>query len=518
MKLPQLTGCLIFFLHLLALGTICHATEPATLSAAILTPPTPATPRINGPTVFGARPHAPFLYTIPAAGERPMTFAVDALPAGLVLDAATGRLSGSLSKPGTHEVVLRAKNALGEGSKKFRIVVGETISLTPPMGWNSWYIYARTVDADKVRRSARAMVTSGLSQHGWTYINIDDGWQGTRSGENRALQANEKFPDMRALCDEIHSLGLKAGIYSTPWITSYGDHCGGSSNSADGTWSKEIKDGHSLGRYSFEWTDAQQWAVWRFDFMKYDWAPNDLPHLFKMSAALRASGRDIIFSVSNSAPFALAPDLARLANCWRTTNDIRDRWAGGDPAWALGVSEIGFSQNHWAPYAGPGHWTDPDMLMVGHISCHLPLHPTGLTPDEQYSHMSLWCMLSAPLLLGCDLERLDPFTLTLLTNDEVLALDQDALGQQAVCVATVGAVDVYAKNLEDGSKAVGFFNRDSSPQMITFNRLGDLGLKGRQRVRDLWRQQNQADFSEEAPLRMTVPAHGVMLYKLVAAP
>ena len=497
-------------------GLCGFAAAPLDNSAAILTPPPPPTPRINGSAVFGVRPGSPLLYTIPATGERPMTFAVESLPDGVTLDPASGRLTGSISRPGTYPVVLRAHNSLGEATRNFRIVVGESIALTPAMGWNSWNCWARAVDQDKALRAARAMVAAGLRDHGWTYVNIDDTWEGTRSGEARALQPNQKFPDLRALCDEIHALGLKAGLYSTPWITTYAGHAGGSSDNADGAWTPALKGAKTIGKHSFAATDARQWAEWGFDYLKYDWAPNDLPSLAEMSAALRRSGRDIIFSVSNSAPFALAPELARLAHSWRTTNDIRDRWAEGTPAWALGVSEIGFSQGRWAPYAGPGHWNDPDMLVLGQVGWGPELHPTGLSPDEQYSHISLWCLLSAPLILGCDLERLDPFTLNLLTNDEVLALDQDELGRQAVCVATIGPVDAYAKDLADGGKAVGFFNRDSAPQTIAFNRPADLVIVLPQKVRDLWRQADQADWTPRAPLTMTVPAHGVMLFKLTA--
>ena len=512
--MPSPARPLILIAHLLGAAISTLAADHTDRSSAILTPPASAEPRINGPSVFGVRPGAPLLYTIPATGDRPMTFAVEPLPEGLAVDVATGRITGSLPKSGEYPVVLHARNACGSAEKEFLIVAGETVSLTPAMGWNSWNCWARAVDADKVRRAARAMVASGLSQHGWTYINIDDTWEGTRSPENHAIQPNAKFPEMRALCDEIHALGLKAGIYSTPWISTYAGYCGGSSDRADGTWTPELKGAKTVGKYSFAAADARQWAEWGIDYLKYDWAPNDLPSLTEMNTALRRSGRDILFSVSNSAPFELAPELARLANSWRTTNDIRDRWARGDPAWALGVSEIGFSQNRWASHAGPGHWNDPDMLVVGPVGWGPRLHPTNLSPDEQYSHVSLWCLLSAPLLLGCDLERLDAFTLNLLTNDEVLALNQDALGRQAVGVATVGAIDVYAKDLEDGTKAVGFFNRDSAPQTIAFSRPGDLDLKLPQKIRDLWRQKDLADWTGKEPLRMTIMGHGVMLYKL----
>jgi alpha-galactosidase len=491
--------------------------------AAILTPPPPATPRINGPAIFGVRPGSPFLYHIPATGVRPMEFQAENLPAGLVLDSATGEITGSLPEAGRHEIVLHARNSQGEDRKVFTVVVGDSIALTPAMGWNSWNCWATAVDQEKVLRSARAMVSSGLADHGWTYINIDDTWQGARTGEGHALQGNEKFPDMKGLCDAIHGMGLKAGIYSTPWMTSYAGFAGGSADDPSGAWSKPATPaaGRHFGQYPMASADAKQWAAWGFDYLKYDWNPNDVPHVAEMAAALRASGRDMVFSLSNAAPFQHAADWARLANSWRTTGDIRDVWAEGQKdRHFYGVSEIGFSQDRWAPYGAPGHWNDPDMLVVGYVGWSANLHPTQLSADEQYTHISMWCLLSAPLLIGCDLERIDPFTLNLLTNDEVLALDQDSLGQPAVRAATVGAVDVYLKELADGSRALGFFNRASTAQTLAFNKLTQLGFPRKVHVRDLWRQQDLPDIADtiKEDLAMTIPAHGVMLYKLTPNP
>ena len=503
---------------LLVLGISDYGASESDLSSAILTPAPPATPRINGPNVFGVRPGSPFLYTIPATGERPMEFSAENLPAGLVLDPTTGHIIGALKTKGEHEITFHARNAKGEAQKKFRIVVGETIALTPPMGWNSWNCWADSVDQEKVLRSAKALVASGLINHGWTYMNIDDTWQGTRAGADRALLANEKFPDLKGLCAELHAMGLKVGIYSTPWVTSYATRPGGSSDAADGAWSlaQSNKASHVLGKYSFAKADARQWAEWGIDYLKYDWEPMDVVSAATMSKALRKSGRDIVFSLSNTAQFENVKDWQQWGNCWRTTCDIRDKWSSPGEYWQYGVSEIAFAQDKWAPYAGPGHWNDPDMLVVGYVGWGTALHPTTLTPDEQYSHISLWCMLSAPLLLGCDLERLDDFTISLLSNDEVLAVDQDALGRQATRVAAVGPVDVYLKELEDGSKALGFFNRDSTEQKIKFDKLKYLGLANGQHVRDLWRQIDLADLHDltSDKLSMAIPAHGVQLYKL----
>ena len=489
-------------------------------SAAILTPPAPATPRINGPTVFGVRPGSPFLYAIPVTGDRPMTYAVDDLPAGLTVDAKTGHITGRLEKAGEFHVVLRARNALGSADKAFRIICGNDIALTPPMGWNSWNCWGGAVTQDKVLRSARAMVASGLANHGWTYINIDDTWQGTRGGPFNALQGNEKFPNMKELCDEIHAMGLKAGIYSTPWITSYAGYAGDGSDNPKGTWTKvegydKYQVNHHLGKYSFAKNDAKQFAAWGFDYLKYDWNPNDVKHTRMMCEALRATGRDIVFSLSNSTPYDDIAKLSKYANCWRTTGDIWDTWATPG-AYQNSISEIGFNQDRWTRWAHPGHWNDPDMLVVGQVGWGPQLHVTRLTPAEQYTHITLWCMLSAPLLIGCDLEHLDAFTLNLLTNDEVLAIDQDALGKQARRVYTIGAVDVYSKELEDGSVAFAFFNRgdDTVTAPIKLDRLGYWGQKNIH-ARDLWRQKDLGTFDDDMPV--TIGAHNVVLLKLTTA-
>ena len=472
-------------------------------------------PRINCPTVFGVRPGHPFFYAIPATGERPMQFAVDGLPAGLTLDPTTGLITGRLRTTADSSVMLRASNKLGAAEKKFTIKCGEAICLTPPMGWNSWNCWAESVSQEKVLRSARAMVASGLAQHGWSYINIDDAWQGDRGGEFNAIQGNEKFPAMKQLCADVHGMGLKIGIYSTPWITSYAGFRGGSSDDPKGTWSgapkKETNWHH--GAHAFLETDARQWAAWGFDYLKYDWSPLTVDHARAMFQALRASGRDIVFSLSNSADVALASEWPKVANCWRTTGDIWDYWQHSDASWRYGVSEIGFSQEAWTTSAGPGHWNDPDMLVVGQVGWGPSLHPSHLTPDEQYSHLTMWCMLSAPLLIGCDLEQADAFTLNLLSNDEVLAVDQDALGQQARRVATVGAIDVYLKPLEDGTHALAFFNRGGATEKFEFNKFSRIGLgDGVLTARDLWRQQNLPDMN--GVFEDEIPAHGVRLLKL----
>jgi alpha-galactosidase len=537
-----LTPAVVFAQTSASSGTSADAPKNLPTAAWEIRTPKPApTPRINGPEVFGVRPGNPFIYHIPATGDRPMMFAADGLPAGLKLNPDTGDISGTIEKAGEHVVTLRAKNARGSAEKKFKIVVGDTLALTPPMGWNSWNCWGVEVNASKIRESAHAMVSSGLINHGWTYVNIDDAWQApARGGPFHAIQGNEKFPDIKALADEVHGLGLKIGIYSTPWETSYAGFIGGSADNPEGTWSTALVNNESgrgkrrhQGKYFFAANDAKQWAAWGIDYLKYDWNPKSTHpqetfeefthYVATMAAALRTSGRDIVYSYSNSMPFEWAGVQSKLLNAWRTTGDIHDEW------WY--ILSIGFTQNRWAPLSGPGHWNDPDMLVVGWVDVGRGrnLHPSRLTADEQYTHITLWSLLAAPLLIGCDMARLDEFTLNLLTNDEVLAVNQDSLGKQATLASETGEaftvarngrpeqtrrvvpLQVWSRELADGSHAVGLFNLGDQPAKVTA-KWSDLKITGKKTVRDLWRQKDLGD--AEGEFTLTVAPHGAEMVKI----
>lgn len=484
-----------------------------TLSKYILTPKSGPAPRINGPKVFGVRPGHPMLFTIPATGTRPIVFSADHLPKGIKIDAETGKIYGFINRPGNYLITLHAKNKAGKTSRAFKIVVGETIALTPPMGWNSWNIYATKVTQQLVLSNARAMVSSGLINHGWSYMNIDDVWQGKRGGMFQAiLPDSSTFPDMQALCDEVHDIGLKTGIYSTPWIESYGHRIGGSAMNPEGAFERTKVNvarnkklfPYKIGDFTFLKNDVSQWAKWGFDYLKYDWNPIELPETNSMYEALRASGRDIVFSLSNSTPFASIYALSKVANCWRTGGDIRDNWKS--------LKARLLTQDKWAPYARPGHWNDPDMMVVGWVGWGKDPHPTHLTADEQYSHVSAWCLMSVPLLLGCDLTKLDDFTLSLLTNDEVISVNQDPLGRQATVVSRQDSSGILAKDLEDGSKAAGLFNLADSITRRMVLKWTDLGIKGKYIVRDLWRQKDLGVFDNE--FAADVKPHGVVMVSL----
>jgi len=486
-------------------ATLTPTTQPLSEQMGILTPPPPATPRINGARIFGVRPGSPVLFTIPASGERPLKFSATNLPDGLSLDADTGVIKGVVKRSGSYRTALTAQNTHGKDERSWRLEVGNRIALTPPMGWNSWNCFAHTVSDEKIRMAADAMVASGLIDHGWTYINIDDYWQtnpseksdatlmGPARDETGRILPNKRFPDMASLAFYVHGRGLKIGLYSSPGPLT----CGG-----------------CVGSLQHEALDAQTYAEWGFDYLKYDWCSYSQisdgqtlkelmsPYLV-MTTALRSQARDIVHSLCQYGMGNVSSwgDKAG-GQCWRTTDDITDTWDS--------MTKISSAQDGLELFAGPGNWNDLDMLIVGMVGWGDP-HPTRLTANEQYAHLSLWCLLCSPLLIGCDMTKLDAFTLNLLTNDEVLEVNQDPLGRQATRVFRDDRSEIWAKRMEDGSVTVGLFNRSylSRPSTLDFK---TLGLIGKQRLRDLWRQKELGTLSDQ--FTSVVPGHGVLLLRL----
>ncbi len=355
------------------------------------------------------------------------------------------------------------------------------LAATPPMGWNSWNHFAERVDQKAVEAAADAMVSSGMRDAGYVYINIDDTWEGKRDAQG-FIHTNEKFPDMKALADYVHSKGLKLGIYSSPGSKT----CAGYEGSV----------GH-------EEQDAQTYAKWGIDYLKYDWCMNTgtrqemVAAYTKMHDALKKTGRSIVLSLCEygwNKVWEWGPSVG--GNLWRTTGDITDEYRV--------MAEIGFNQNGLEKFAGPGHWNDPDMLEVGN---------GGMSEDEYRTHMSLWSLLAAPLIAGNDLSRMTPYTLELLTNREVIAIDQDSLGKQGYRVAQEGPFEVWMKPLADGSRAVGLFNRQRTTEEMTVD-FSAIGIKGEASVRDLWLKKDLGAFRDK--FSAYVPRHGVVLVRIKA--
>lgn len=465
----------------------------------ILTPAISELPKINGAKVYGSRIGKPFMYTIAATGIRPIKFDAQNLPKGLSIDKTTGIITGRVTAKGDYKVKLIAENSKGKVERELTIMVGDKIALTPPLGWNSWNCWGLTVDAGKVIASAKVFKDKGLMNHGWNFINIDDGWEYYADQEPKRdpwgyINTNSKFTNMKALGDSIHAMGLKFGIYSSPGSLTCGNYA---------------------GSYQWEQQDAFSYASWGVDYLKYDWCSYDgiagkdtsrltymRPYLV-MRDALSKVDRDIVYSLCQYGMGNVWEWGARVnGNLWRTTGDITDTWES--------MSEIGFNQVSNQPYAKPGNWNDPDMLVVGWVGWGPSLHTSKLTPDEQYTHISLWSLLSAPLLIGCDLTRLDEFTLNLLTNDEVLAIDQDPLGYQAKQVIKNKDIQVWVKDLADGTKAIGIFNLGEKTQKYSL-KFDAVGLTGSKILRDLWRQKELGTYTGK--YEAIIPAHGVMLIK-----
>lgn len=481
----------------------------------ILTPKPPRQPRINGARIFGVRPGHPFLYTIPATGDRPMTFGVEDLPPGLEVNPENGQITGNLPHPGEYGVTLTASNARGRVDRKFKIVCGDTLALTPTMGWNSWYVWETHVTDPIMRAAADAMVSSGLINHGYQYVDIDDCWSvkpGTSDpslqGEPRDAQGrinpNARFPDMKGMTDYIHSKGLRAGIYSSPGPLT----CGGYTAS-----------------YQHEAQDARQFSEWGFDLLKYDWCsyssvePNRTVEALEkpyrlMGDLLRKQNRDIVLNMCQYG----------MGNVWTWGREV------GGHSWRVGPDLGGnfqaipaalyydgfdiYTRNDLYKYGGPGGWNDPDYLLLGYLSTWGgKTAPTPMTPNEQYTQVSLWALTAAPLIFSGDMTRLDDFTLNLLCNDEVIDIDQDPLGKPGRRVAVDGEKEIWLRELEDGSTAIGLFNRDEMPVKIQF-KWDELGLAPRQFVRDVWRQKDLGLYSTK--FKRTVARHGVVLLRVRA--
>jgi alpha-galactosidase len=374
-----------------------------------------------------------------------------------------------------------------------RPVVAQSAALaaTPPMGWNSWNHFAtRVTDAD-VRATADILVSSGMRDAGYVYVNIDDSWEGDRDAQG-VLHTNSKFPDMKALADYVHSKGLKIGIYSSPGPQTCGRYA---------------------GSYQHEEQDAKMYADWGIDYLKYDMcsmgriinkeangdpkkrAELDKAVYDKMHKALLATGRPIVFSLCQYGwddVWKWGPEVG--GNLWRTTGDISDDYTR--------MSEIGFMQFNLAPYAAPGHWNDPDMLEIGN---------GGMTHDEYITHMSLWVILAAPLLAGNDVSKMTEDTKAILMNKEAIAIDQDTLGKQGYRVSALGADEIWEKPLNGGAKAVGLFNRGDAASSITLD-LKPVGFGDGAKLHDIWAGKDVTPTG--GTYTVQVPSHGAVLLKV----
>lgn len=481
-------------------------------------------PLLTGTTRIGASPGKPLLHRLTALGTQPLRFQAKSLPPGLKLDPHTGILTGRVAKAGSWRVPITVSNDEGKCSGILEILIGKRCLVpTPPMGWNSWNAWGIKIDREKILAAAECLIETRLADVGYQYINIDDGWErryysfsadrgldwwkiqedGTtdpaRDSKGRIL-VRENFGDMKSLADDLHDKGFKLGIYSSPG---------------------PITCGRFEGSYKHEKIDAQTWAKWGIDFLKYDYcsyhaiAPKsptlaDMQHPYRlMSKFLQETDRDIVYSLCQyGMGDAWNWGESIGAHLWRTEGDIVDAWQ----------SMISQAQKviHLPIPGKPGAWHDPDMLVVGHVGWGEP-HPTRLTRNEQITHISLWYLLSSPMLLGCDLTKLDDWTLNLLLNPEVVAINQDVLAAHPRLLSryrddhTGVRKDVWIKPLADGTHAVGLINWGYKNTEISVL-WKELGLFPSQPVRDLWLRKDLG--IQKDGLSEKIPVHGTRLFKV----
>ena len=480
------------------------ASEPAIASF----DPFSGRPRLHGARRVGIRPGTELIHPIAATGERPLRFEVAGLPPDIEVDK-DGILRGTApSRPGSHPLTVRVTNEAGTTEGRIELRVGDTLALTPPMGWNSWNVFRDDVSAELIVGIAEAMVATGMRDLGYQYVNIDDHWHAaSRAPDGTPMADPIRFPDgIAAVADRVHALGLKLGVYSD---------------------AAELTCGGCFGGYGYEEIDARTYAAWGVDLLKYDYchAPARrsaaVERYGTMGRALAASGRSIVFSVCEwglRKPWRWAPQLG--GSYWRTTGDIFDTFAGP----LVGVRSIARRTIRLADFAGPGRWNDPDMLLVGNRGKGLStgaLQPVegwrirpvlwnfkGLTDEQARSHLTLWAMLAAPLLASHDLAATERFDLDLLRNPEILAIDQDPLGQQARRRRSERGTWLLAKPLVDGRLALSMTNLGRRPRSVSLD-LVALGLPGGAEVVDAWKM---ADLGDRTSLTARLPAHSSAVY------
>jgi alpha-galactosidase len=495
--------------------------------------PPPAEPRINGPRIIGWRPGTPFLHTIAATGNSPLTFAAS-LPSGLAIDASSGTITGTTPAAGSYPIDITVTNGSGSATATLTLVAGDTLALTPPMGWNSYDSYYGDVTENQVRQAADAM-QSILQPFGWNTIVIDYLWyhdDNTIDEYGRFLPDDEKFPNANGpngftpIADYVHGLGMKFGIHlmrgiprnafaqNTPILGSTYSAQDAASGTDACPWDDHMWGVRGDTEAGQDWYDSiyQQYADWGVDFVKVDDMMNPYSGNFDVHAdeveavhnALYSTNRSIVFSLSPGPhPTSAVQVLNANANMWRTVNDFWD---------TNGLSSMDDefdAAQAWAETDGitPGHWPDADMLPLGDMGHRV----SQFTHNQQVTVITLWSIMPSPLMFGGIPDRLpgDDWTIALLTNEEVLAVNQDALGSRGRRVSQQGRTEIWARDLSGGRMAVALFNRGSQDATMTVT-LSELGIDGTAAVRDLWRKQDVAAAASE--VSANVPWESALMY------
>ena len=503
-----------------------------------------AAPQFCGAQVVGIHPNTPLIFPLAVTGARPLVFSVKKLPAGLVLDAQSGLITGTLMEKGEFTFTAAAKNSAGKAAAKLKIVCGENLALTPPMGWNSYDAFGDNVVESEVLANARYLAEK-MRPVGWDTVVVDYCWSDPGAHDNnrnaranaplaadkfgRLLPAPNRFPSaadgagFKPLADSVHALGLKFGIHimrgiprnavkaNLPIADSDFTAAAAANTNDKCAWCPDMF-GVSSNVAGQAWYDscARLWASWGVDYIKVDdlSEPYHTAEVEMVRRAIDRNGRSIVFSTSpGETPVAQAAHVLTHANLWRVSGDFWDNWKSLDHEFALA--------GRWTGSVGPGHWPDADMLPVGHLSvAHRSVggdRLTHFTRDEQLTHLSLWSLLPSPLMVGANLPDNDDWTAALLTNPEVLALNQDSAGKPASRVSLPNSGgELWLRELAGGAHAVGLFNRTNQPVKVEFA-WKEIGLSARPSVRDLWLRK---DLARATTFAAEILPHGCVLLRV----
>ncbi len=467
-----------------------------------IAPATPfsGAPKINLASVFGASPQKPFLLRIPVTGERPIRYGAQDLPDGLIL--RDNIITGQVSEVGIYEIKLIAENALGKAEKKLTLEIAPNhVLVTPLLGFTTWNAFAARVTQKDMINVAHSMVKHGITEYGYRYVNLDSGWQHEYGGELDAIQPNPKFPDMKAMTDEIHALGLKCGIYSTPMLTAWG--CPSEYKSIPGCTQGEpdirfTPTNGGIGVIHKEENNAKQWDAWGFDYLKYDWNPTDTINAEIMRQHLLKRKRDFGFCVTVNALYQYVSYWSKYCNSYRKNTDSHGHWSN--------LLKIYQTYDGYEKHMNKGHYFDLDMLDVG--NCVFKDREDFLTEDEQIVSYSMRAFLNSPIQLSAVLDEVSDFDLALYCNEEIIAVNQDAAFAPSVPVFRKNegnaTLDVYEKLLEDGTYAYAFFNMGETEETVTAK------FSEASTLRDLWAKE---DIDTCDALSLTMPTHTVRIVK-----
>jgi alpha-galactosidase len=509
----------------------------------ISTAPPAAVPRILAPTVIGSKPGSPFLFTVRATGQAPLTFAASGLPAGLSIAASSGTVSGTTPAAGSYPATITVTNAAGSATATLTVNAGATLALTPPMAWNSYDSFGSSVTESEVVSAAQAMQTE-LQPFGYSAVVVDFLWfdpEQAIDSNGRYLPSSSKFPSatgnqgFKPLADKIHALGLSFGIHimrgiprksvsaNAPIANSTFTAAQAGNTSDPCPWDDHMWGVRGDTAAGQAWYDSifAQYAEWGIDFVKVDdmLNPYSAPPAYHQAetdairAAIDKTGRSIVLSLSpGPMQTSDAVNLNTDANMWRMVNDF---W---DTNGLSSLTDEFSAAGNWQATSGliVGHWPDADMLPLGYLGPRCPAHasgPSGLSHNQQVTVMSLWGILPSPLVFGGNPTRLsgDAWSIALLTNDEVLAVNQDAAGTHAKRIAQQGSTEVWARDLLGGRKAVALFNRGTDDATVSVS-FSQLGISETPEVRDLWNRQDVTGMT--TGISANVPHEGALMYTL----